>query len=208
MQNTSFGQYMMKVPRIGIWDDHDFGVNDGDKTYPYRKESQELFLDFMMEEKDSPRRKQEGIYTSYDFGVKPRLVRFILLDGRYHKDKYGTENGDFLGQEQWHWLNKTLYNSPAAFNIIASGIQVLPVRGNFAEHWSRFPNQRQKLLTMIQKSNARGVVLLSGDVHFAEILKAKCDSGQQFLEVTTSGMTHSWVSLKFGMLDLTNCMVS
>ncbi len=35
------------------------GINDGGKTYSYRKESQQMFLDYFNEPKDSPRRKQE-----------------------------------------------------------------------------------------------------------------------------------------------------
>ena len=49
---------------IGIWDDHDYGINNGDKTYYNKKLTRELFLDFVEEPKDSPRRidVNEGIY--------------------------------------------------------------------------------------------------------------------------------------------------
>ena len=60
---------------------------------------QEVFLDFVEESFDSPRRKQEGLYDYYDivFGYFPikfslikvigrRSIRIILLDVRYHKN--------------------------------------------------------------------------------------------------------------------------
>lgn len=50
---------MNTTPVIGIWDDHDFGINDGHKGYFNRVESQQIFLDFINEPVDSPRRKQE-----------------------------------------------------------------------------------------------------------------------------------------------------
>ncbi|KAF0707138.1 hypothetical protein AaE_013750 [Aphanomyces astaci] len=72
-----------RFPIIGIWDDHDYGcINDGDKTYRYRQESQQLFLDFLDEPQSSPRRLQEGIYTSYVVGSGAKRVKFILLDNR------------------------------------------------------------------------------------------------------------------------------
>lgn len=99
---------------IGVWDNHDFGkdwgiiikfkmkllcIFKGDSTFQYKKEMQEVFLDFVEESVDSPRRKQEGIYDYYDivFGYFPikfslikvigrRSIRIILLDVRYHKN--------------------------------------------------------------------------------------------------------------------------
>ena len=33
------------VPVIGVWDDHDFGDNDTDRTYPLREFAQQNYLD-------------------------------------------------------------------------------------------------------------------------------------------------------------------
>jgi alkaline phosphatase D len=119
------------------------------------------------------------------------------MGSRYHKDPYDQVDGDFLGEAQWEWLEKELYESKASFNVIVSGIQVLPEDRFFGgENWHRFPQQRLRLLHLILKSNAKGVVLLSGDVHFAEINQIQCDGGTSrrsiITEVTNSGMTHSW----------------
>lgn len=49
---------------IGIWDDHDYGINNGDMTYYNKNLTRRLFLDFIEEPEQSPRRKDinEGIY--------------------------------------------------------------------------------------------------------------------------------------------------
>ncbi|MCP4146916.1 MAG: alkaline phosphatase family protein, partial [bacterium] len=52
------------------WDDHDFGVNDGGKECPMIKESKKEFLEFFDVPENSPRRKRDGIYTSYLLGPK------------------------------------------------------------------------------------------------------------------------------------------
>ena len=49
---------------VGVWDDHDYGINDGGEEFPLKHETREMFLDFIGEPADSERRldKEEGIY--------------------------------------------------------------------------------------------------------------------------------------------------
>ncbi|KAL4159991.1 hypothetical protein PRNP1_000563 [Phytophthora ramorum] len=195
LANDDYTAFVSRTPVIGIWDDHDYGINDGGKHFTYREQSQQVFLDFMGEPEDSPRRKQEGIYTSYTIGSGEKTVKFILVDNRYHRDNYGTKNGTLLGETQWKWLENELVTSTAAFNVLVSGVQILPGdRYPVAECWGRFPSERERLLKLILASNAKGIILLSGDVHFSEINQVVCSNGVNTItEITSSGMTHSWM---------------
>jgi alkaline phosphatase D len=97
---TKFDDYYKpfhsKVPTIGVWDDHDYGFNDGNKYYKDKEYIKNLFLDFIDEPRDSIRRSlNRGIYTSYTFGDQEthKTVKIILLDVRFDKnslvfDKY------------------------------------------------------------------------------------------------------------------------
>lgn len=83
--------------------------------------------------------------------------------------------------------------------MIVSGLQVLPdlVINNAIECWNLLPASRARLLDTITKSRAQGVVLVSGDVHFGEMMAATCtcadsDSTYSIPEITSSGLTHSW----------------
>ena len=40
---------------VGVWDDHDFGINDADKHNPVKQEMREIYLDFIGEAKNSSR---------------------------------------------------------------------------------------------------------------------------------------------------------
>ncbi|TDH70778.1 hypothetical protein CCR75_001207 [Bremia lactucae] len=195
MANEDYAAFVNRTPIIGIWDDHDYGINDGGKFYSYREQSQQLFLDFIGEPIDSPRRKQEGIYTSYTIGSRDQTIKFILVDNRYNRDNYGADGGKFLGETQWHWLENELITSTAAFNVIVSGVQILPGdRYPFAECWNRFPKERERFLKLLLSSQAKGIILLSGDVHFSEINQVVCTAGANTItEITSSGMTHSWM---------------
>ena len=70
---------------LAIWDDHDYGENDAGREFPQKAESQQIFLDFLGEPKDSERRKTPGIYDSVTIGPKGKRVQFILLDTRYFR---------------------------------------------------------------------------------------------------------------------------
>lgn len=60
--NPVYQQLRQSASVIGVWDDHDYGVNDGSNACPHRRESQQLMLNFMEVPTHSPLRKQEGAY--------------------------------------------------------------------------------------------------------------------------------------------------
>ncbi|MEJ8801210.1 alkaline phosphatase D family protein [Pontibacter sp. H249] len=193
-----YQQLMATSEIIGVWDDHDYGLNDGGKEYTMRQESAQLFWDFIGEPADSPRRQQEGVYSSHTYGPAGKQVKVIMLDSRYHRDSLlridkvyqVNETGDVLGEEQWQWLEQELRNSKADINLIGNGIQVLPEEQVF-EKWANFPASRKRLLDLIAASNAKGVILLSGDRHIAEISKTNLPGmSYPLYEVTSSGLTH------------------
>ena len=41
---------------IGVWDDHDYGVNNGDMNHYFKDIQRDIFLDFLDEPSDSDRR--------------------------------------------------------------------------------------------------------------------------------------------------------
>uniref|UniRef100_A0A7S1CF27 PhoD-like phosphatase metallophosphatase domain-containing protein n=1 Tax=Bicosoecida sp. CB-2014 TaxID=1486930 RepID=A0A7S1CF27_9STRA len=189
------------APVVGVWDDHDFGMNNGGRGFEGRATVQDLFLDFIDEPAESPRRVSDGVYASYTLGGpdQGRTVQLILLDNRYHKDDHGTKGGDMLGEEQWAWLEEQLEATDVNVTLVGTGLQVLPSDRPGGEKW--FPGARQRLLRLLnQAAERRGspVVLLTGDVHFGEMLWT-CEGGDgglasngvRIVEVTSSGMTHS-----------------
>ncbi|XP_065869519.1 uncharacterized protein [Euphorbia lathyris] len=71
---------------IGTWDDHDYGLNDAGKEFEGKVTNQRLLLDFLDEPQDSPRRKQEGVYT-YTFGPVNRQIKregVLFISGDVH----------------------------------------------------------------------------------------------------------------------------
>lgn len=194
-----------KVPIIGTWDDHDYGLNDGGVEFKAKKESQQEFLDFMGVAKDNPRRIREGVYASHDYNLPFGKIKVIVLDTRYFRtaltpdtetdrrtkpNEYG--QGTVLGAAQWEWLKSTLNGSKANFNVIVSSIQVLSNEHGF-ECWGNFPHEVDKLKGIIASSKAKGVLILSGDRHISEFSKTTIDAMEYpIIDFTSSGLTHAY----------------
>ena len=137
-------------------------------------------------------------------------------------------DGDFLGAQQQEWLQQSVHNSLATIHIFVSGIQFHPYRypdGNIAESWSQYPRAQQALYNIILSTNTP-TILISGDVHMTQLLQKDCVpyhtilshndnnnnqpmSGgpliplpiRSLIEMTTSGMTHSWGTLAVPLLE-------
>ncbi|WP_420146489.1 alkaline phosphatase D family protein [Spirosoma sp.] len=199
--NPVYQQLRQSASIIGVWDDHDYGVNDGGKEYPKRKESQQVMLDFLDVPTTSPLRTQEGTYSAHVYGPKGKRVKVILLDARYFRDplkKGGADgktnvadpSGDMLGETQWKWLEQQLTNSDADVHIIGSGVQVIP-NDHIYEKWGNFPTSRQRLLDLISKTKPKGAFFISGDRHIAEVSKLNLPGlPYDLFDITSSGLTH------------------
>jgi len=201
--HPEYRQLINQCPIIGIWDDHDYGVNDGDKTYPKKKESKALMLDFLGVPANASVRVREGAYQSFTIGPKGKKMKIILLDGRYFRDELKSnpmrnpryfENleGDVLGEAQWQWLESELTDSDAQLHLIACGIQFIPEEQIF-EKWANFPAARKRFFNLLVKTKPAGTLLLSGDRHIAELSRMEMYGlDQPLYELTSSGLTHTW----------------
>ena len=205
-QDTDYLKFIKGKIILGTWDDHDFGANDGGENYPFKRESQQLLLDFLDTPKNAVERKRDGVYKSKTISVNKNKVKIIVLDTRFFRtqltkgvgskrfqpNKYG--EGTMLGEAQWKWLNNELSSSDAQFNVIVSSIQFLSNKHGF-EAWANFPHEINKLEQLIVSSKAKGTFVISGDRHIATF-SSKEVSGLSYslVDFTSSGLTHIYTS--------------
>lgn len=191
------------VDYLAVWDDHDFGINDGGGDFPFKALAKDLFLDFWKVPASDVRRTREGIYDSHIIGPPGMRVQVILLDVRWFRsplkptDQRGAPGKErylpdpdpaktMLGETQWAWLAAEL-RKPAELRLLVSSTQVL-AEGHGWERWGNFPRERQKLIDTIRDSGARGVVLLSGDRHVGALYREEPAGLYPMYEVTSSGL--------------------
>lgn len=189
-QKQMFPKWVFNKKLNAIWDDHDYGKNDGGVEYPLKDQAQKLFLEFWNVDKKDPRNTREGIYFNEETNILGNKVNLVALDTRYHRspldqaDKPYSPTEDtsktVLGEDQWEWLSKVLkLNSDII--IIVSSIQVLPTNHVF-EKWHNFPHERDRLLKLLKLTN-KPVVILSGDRH-----KAGLYEQGNIVEMTSSSL--------------------
>lgn len=201
--NAQYAAFATAVPTIyGVWDDHDYGLNDGGKEWPHQAAAKELMLDFLNVPAEAAVRKRTGAYQAYTIQKGEMAIRVILLDTRSFRDpllpptqaghRYGSNpEGDILGTEQFAWLGEQLEAAKTHdFLVIGSSIQIVPEEHGY-EKWANFPNARTALLKALSAYEGPPVLLLSGDRHLAEISRIEQD-GRAIHELTASGLTHSY----------------
>ncbi len=179
------------IPNLATWDDHDFGLNNHDKTNPIKKEALAVFKQVWANpsygEDDNA-----GVYFKYSYSD----VDFFFIDGRYHRGpnaKPDSSEKSLLGKRQYEWLTKNLAESKAIFKLIISGSGWASTKGIGSDSWSSFLTERNRLFDFITKNKVGGVVLLSGDTHVGELnaIPWSKNGGYDFYDLVGSPLAQS-----------------
>lgn len=184
--------YRMRIliPTFAIWDDHDYGINNGDKTFDLRQAMFEMFELFWRPQDVPGYKKTFGVgFELSGFGQK-----FCFMDNRSYRDlRYS--NGYHWGSDQQEQLLAGLNQNETPAWIL-SGSQhfgCYKVEESFMlDHPKNFVDFVQKLAKV-----KAPVVFGSGDVHFSEVMKLEPQLlGYQSFEFTSSSI-HSFTSPHF-----------
>ena len=198
--DPGFSLLRATCPLLATWDDHDYGRNDAGAEYTKKREAQKIFLDFWGDPLSSPRRKREGVYDAHIIGPEGKRVQIILLDTRYFRGPlkkgerrvggpyYPNEDPEvpMLGEAQWQWLENHL-KQPAELRVIASSIQFITESAG-QETWSNLPAERQRMIDLITKTKAEGVVFVSGDRHWSDLSVQRKNVPYPLYDLTSSSL--------------------
>ena len=180
---------------IASWDDHDYGPNDSDRSYRLKDDALDLFKRYWANPGYGTS-ETKGIFTRYKY----HDVEFFITDDRYHRapNRLQDPNKDFFGEGQLQWLKDALINSRAVFKFIVVGNQATN-RATRHEGLINFPREYNDLMNYIEEQDIEGVIFLSGDRHFTELLKTNRGKNYPIYEFTSSPLT----SGTFSNLDQT-----
>lgn len=155
------------VPQLAIWDDHDFGVNDGDGSNPAKDVALRQFKRYWA----NPAYGTDaapGVFFKYSYGG----IDCFFVDCRYHRDPNEAPDSPaktMLGAAQLAWLKEGLQASRAPFKLLISGSGWSAAKGHGGDSWASYITERNALFEFIHTRNIPGVVLLSGDTHVGEL---------------------------------------
>ena len=202
-QYNNLENFLKNVSTEFIWDDHDFGINDGGSNYRYKDRAKELFLETWKIPSNDPRRLRDGLYFDKMIKKNGLKVHLIFLDNRSFKsewkltDEFNKEGKEryvkdfdpqktLLGKKQWQWLKDKL-NEDSDIKIILSSLQVLSL-GHGWESWDKLPLERERLFNLIDESNVSNLFILSGDRHRGGFYRFKTNDNNEIYEFTSSSL--------------------
>ena len=179
------------VHHYAIWDDHDYGPNNSDRSFIYKNITLEAFKDFWA----NPTygfEKNKGITTQFRWSD----VDFFLMDNRYFRTPQNRKNiyKEILGDDQVQWLIDALLNSKAPFKVIALGGQFLNSEKIYENHIN-WEDEHKKILDLISKEKIEGIVFISGDRHFSEVSKMDRFEAYPLHDFTVSPLTSSFCDI-------------
>lgn len=177
-----------------IWDDHDYGPDNGDRHFALKDGSLRLFTAYWP---NSDMGASGAAGTSARF--RQEDVEFFLLDGRFHRDpeKAPASPGKAMfGEVQMRWLRACLEESRAAFKVVCSGSQLLSQNENgVTSGWHSYESERAPFLEWLVRSRIPGVILLSGDRHNTQVFRLDREGAAPVFEYSCSPLTSRLLAL-------------
>lgn len=170
-----------------IWDDHDYGPNNSDRSFWNKNTTLEVFKLFWANPTygvgNTP-----GAFTFFQWYD----VDFFLLDNRFYRDnnERSGNNKTMLGEAQLQWLFDALSYSRARYKMVVMGGQFLNPAGVFETYSNYgFANERQRIIEFIHNEQVENVVFLTGDRHHSEISVLKRKDYPTIYDITVSPFT-------------------
>lgn len=181
-------------PILAMWDDHDFGTNDGDRDFKEKIAARKIFLGFF------GGKNIDGAYQletdSVYFSFNAFMQKMLFLDNRYfrqpNKDQIVSEKYGHWGEKQHQWLLSQLNDEKTPVWIF-NGNQIFS--GNdlkFKEAMQTNHPEHFKVLMEDLKKSKSSIAFASGDIHFSEVMQIPAtQTGFNTYEITSSSM-HSY----------------
>jgi alkaline phosphatase D len=196
-------RFLASMPQYAIWDDHDYGPNDHNKSYIHKEASRKIFADYTCN--PSYGENGQGIYTKISYSD----LDLFLTDNRYFRsapelpDSIGNRSNTektFFGKQQMDWLKNALLQSKAPFKIIAVGSQVLNPFNKF-ESYQQYTAEYRELMDFLQAQSIPGVLFFSGDRHHSEVIRMERPGSYPLFDVTISPYTSGVARVKGSELN-------
>ncbi len=175
---------LASTSHYAIWDDHDYGPNDSDRSYREKHTTLAAFQLFWGN--PSYGLGNGGITSMFEWGD----AHFFMLDNRYFRTPNRRNDGPrtLLGEEQLQWFLDALVASNAKFKFVMIGGQVLNTAELYENHANLAPEERRMIIDYIVSHKIKNVIFLTGDRHHSEMSLLERD-GIKIYDFTSSPLT-------------------
>lgn len=183
-QTIEMRKFLSSTHNYAIWDDHDAGPNDSDRSFWNKNQTLKAFELFWANPSYGVG-KIDGAITSFEFAD----CEFFLLDNRTFRTPNRRKTGDKtqLGEDQLQWLFDNISSSYAKFKFVVMGGQFLSTSQEYESYSNYgFEGERQRIMDFIYEEEIINVIFLTGDTHFSEVSLLKEEGRPTIWDITSS----------------------
>lgn len=167
--STRQGPLFRQTPIAYIWDDHDYGADNGDRNAPTRLAARQAYLENVPH---YPLAEPAGgpIHQAFTIG----RVRFILTDLRSDRSPALLPDDaakSMLGPAQKAWFKHELLEA-ARREQLAVWVNTVPwilPPDPSSDRWSGYATERAELAGFVAEQGIQNLVMVSGDAHMLAI---------------------------------------
>lgn len=177
------------IPIFATWDDHDYGMNNGDGSAIFRIVALQAFREYYpMLAPPSPDR---GIWQRFNYAQ----ADFFVLDLRSQRDRNEDPDGaaksmlagePFEG-DQKSWFLEALQTSRNPWKFIISSSCWNPL-GKQTDSWALYRHEQDEIVNFVRDHGIEGVIVLSGDIHSAGAIDDGTNAFFPEMSVPTANM--------------------
>ena len=173
LQDSPSGQDLARYitprfPLYHIWDDHDYGANNTDRTRWWKGLATQAFKEYYpLPPLPNP---DGGLWYSFRYAQ----AQFFILDLRSQRDPEGDPqipqpsmlDGGHIANDQNSWLKEALARSTARWKFVIS-TSVWNPNSKQGDSWYAYRQEQVELVDYIREKGITGVIIISGDLHSA-----------------------------------------
>ena len=194
-ENIMYYRSLQLFPTLYTWDDHDYGINNGDSTYRYRREAQRVFETFTAQLPEFSNHAVRGPGVSFFFQAYGQ--NFFFWDSRSFKEPNNLEIDTYMyGPDQHNFV----FNGLSSSRLPSWMISGTPWFGAYNEKESLegdYPAAYKYLMSQFAQAGVP-IAFVSGDTHFSELMGIESSIlGYESLEITASSL-HSFTRSRAG----------
>lgn len=167
-----------------IWDDHDYGPNDSDRSYWIKGVTLEAFKLFWANPNYIFKEGCTGTFFWND-------CQFFLLDDRTFRAPDDMPDGPaktYYGAAQIQWLLDALTFSKATFKFIITGGQIVNPAKVF-ENYAIYGTERELLFKALSAAKIPGLLFITGDRHHSILYRLERNDTYPLYDLTVSPLT-------------------
>ena len=170
LNEASLAGLIGRTSVVGIWDDHDFGLNNGNgrNLLTGKSATRKAFVEYRAHRQYG--NESEGVYHKTDLGA----IEIFHLDPRWFSQSepspVASEKPSCFGKDQWAWILRSLKESRAPFKVLSMGAIWQDKKNSETDDMFTYWYERDALLDFIRRECIDGVILHGGDIHVSRYL--------------------------------------